>query len=265
MIAVAGAAGKTGRAVIDALKARQESVRPLVRRPSGMDQEVVVDLLDPESLRTALLGVRAVYHKAPNMHPAEFEMGQSMISAAEAAGVERIVFHSVLHPQLSAMPHHWDKLRVEAAVIDSRLRWSILQPAPYAQNFTRTTDGVLRVAYRVDAPFSFVDLLDVSEAAAIALTTNRCEFGIYELAGPQITSVAEIASILGMRAESMDPLLWQRAAVENGLSPEAAKRLVAMFSHYDRHGLVGNPASLAQLLGRRPNSASEALLRGTRP
>jgi hypothetical protein len=24
-----------------------------------------------------------------------------------------LVYHSVLHPQIEAMPHHWNKLRVE--------------------------------------------------------------------------------------------------------------------------------------------------------
>jgi uncharacterized protein YbjT (DUF2867 family) len=73
-----------------------------------MDGEVVVDLLDSPSVRAALQGVDAVYHMAPNMHPAEFEIGRRVIAAAQDLGLERIVYHSVLHPQLPSMPHHWD-------------------------------------------------------------------------------------------------------------------------------------------------------------
>jgi uncharacterized protein YbjT (DUF2867 family) len=213
-----------------------------------MDGEVVVDLLDSPSVTAGLRGVDAVYHMAPNMHPAELEIGRHVISAAQEVGVERIVYHSVLHPQIEAMPHHWDKMRVEEAVIESRLRWTILQPAPYVQNFNRPTDGVLRVPYRVDAPFSFVDLRDVAEAAAIVLTEGKFDNGIYELAGPQVMTVAALARGLGVKVESTD-------------SGEAPPRLAAMFEYYDRHGLVGNPTALAMLLGRPPTDALLALLR----
>ena len=246
LIAVVGAAGKTGRAVVNALKSRSCSVRPLVRRPIGMDGEVVVDLLDSDSIRAGIRGADAVYHMAPNMHPAEFEIGRDVISAAQDLGVERIVYHSVLHPQIKAMPHHWDKMRVEDAIINSSLRWTILQPAPYIQNFNQPA-GVLRVPYRIDAPFSFVDLLDVAEAAAIVLTRNDFDHGTYELAGPEVLTAADIAQGLGVRVEAVD-------------SQPASTRLKAMFDYYDLHGLVGNPATLATILGRPPTNALEALL-----
>ncbi len=207
-----------------------------------------MDLLDSRSVAAGLRAVDAVYHMAPNMHPAELEIGRHVISAAQDMGVERIVYHSVLHPQIEAMPHHWDKMLVEEAVIESRLRWTILQPAPYVQNFNRPPDGVLRVPYRVDVPFSFVDLRDVAEAGAIVLTGIGFDYGIYELAGPQVMTVAALARGLGVKVESTD-------------SGEVPPRLAAMFEYYDRHGLVGNPAALAMLLGRRPTDALLALLR----
>jgi uncharacterized protein YbjT (DUF2867 family) len=185
---------------------------------------------------------------APNMHPAEIEIGQRVINAAQDAGVERIVYHSVLHPQIESMPHHWDKLRVEEAIFNSHLRWTILQPAPYAQNFKRPPDGVLRIAYRSDAPFSFVDLRDVAEAAATVLQRDEFDDGIYELAGPEVLTVADIASALGVSVERVD-------------SDQAGGRLSAMFAHYNLNGLVGNPAVLAMILGRPPTNALDALRR----
>jgi nucleoside-diphosphate-sugar epimerase len=146
------------------------------------------------------------------------------------------------------MPHHWDKMRVEEAVIESRLRWTILQPAPYVQNFNRPPDGILRVPYRIDAPFSFVDLRDVAEAAAIVLTGIAFDYGIYELAGPDVLTVADIARRLDVRVETVG-------------SQQASARLKAMFEYYDRHGLVGNPTALAMILGRPPTSALDAVLR----
>jgi uncharacterized protein YbjT (DUF2867 family) len=261
LIAVVGAAGKTGRAVVKALGSRAAAVRPLVRRASGLDGEVVVDLLDSYSLKAGIRGVDAVYHMAPNMHDAEVEIGHRVIQAAQDLGVERIVYHSVLHPQLESMPHHWDKFRVEEAIINSQLRWTILQPAPYVQNFAGPPDGILRIAYRSDAPFSFVDLRDVAEAAATVLTVGDFGYGTYELAGPAVMTVADIARGLGLRVETVDSQGWQSQALATGMSEQTALRLAAMFDYYDTHGLVGNPAALATILGRPPTNALDALLR----
>jgi NAD(P)H dehydrogenase (quinone) len=264
VIAVAGAAGKTGRAVIRALELHGQQVRPLVRGASGLAGEIVADLLDAESLASALRGVEAVYHMAPNMHPAEVEMGHTMISAARIAGVPKIGYHSVLHSQIQAMPHHVGKQRVEEAIIESQLRWTILQPAPYIQNLASASDGVLRIAYRATAPFSFVDLMDVAEAAANVLTSQTFEAGIFELAGPDILSVSDVASALGARVVSVGVDSWEAAALADGMARETARGLAAMFRHYDAHGLVGNPASLTLLLGRPPTPALTALRRTTR-
>ncbi|HEU4913045.1 MAG TPA: NAD(P)H-binding protein, partial [Actinomycetes bacterium] len=83
MIAVVGAAGKTGRAVVAALRARGERPRGLVRRDPAVD-EVTVDLLDADSVRAALDGADAVYHLAPNVHPDEQRVGRTVLDAARA-------------------------------------------------------------------------------------------------------------------------------------------------------------------------------------
>ena len=63
----------------------------------------------------------SVYHVCPNVSPDEIAIGRVSIAAARSAGVEHFVYHSVLHPQTEAMPHHWLKLRVEEALITSGL------------------------------------------------------------------------------------------------------------------------------------------------
>lgn len=258
MIAVVGAHGKTGRAVVTTLRAR--GVRPLalVRRPSGADGERVMDLLDERSVARALDGVSVLYHLAPNVHPAEEAIGAAVVDAAAAAGVGRLVFHSVLHPQVSAMPHHWAKLRVEERVVESGLAWTVLQPAAYLQNLA-VDGGALRVPYDLDAPFSLVDLADVAEAAAVVLTEDGHACATYELAGPRAVTVREMAAALGVRPERVDAADWLAA---RDLSPYAREALAAMFAHYDRHGLVGNPRVLAGLLGRPPRDPVDAALSG---
>jgi NAD(P)H dehydrogenase (quinone) len=161
VILVTGAAGKTGRAIIRALAARGAEVRAFVHREAhratvmqeGARSVGVGSLDDIDALTRAAGGAAAIYHLAPNVSPHEVAYGAAAIAAAKAAGVPRFVFHSVLHPQIEAMPHHWRKMRVEEALFASTLAATILQPAAYMQNLLASRrsivdDGILRVPYR---------------------------------------------------------------------------------------------------------------------
>ncbi|MDB5516945.1 MAG: NmrA-like family protein, partial [Tardiphaga sp.] len=142
MILITGAGGKTGNAVIKALVARGAAVRVLARNPShaarlkarGVDQIVIGDLNDPHALAQDVQGTEAIYHICPNVSPHEIAFGRAMIDAATRAQVRRFAFHSVLHPQIEAMPHHWNKMRVEEMLFSSSLDFTILQPTAYMQN-----------------------------------------------------------------------------------------------------------------------------------
>jgi uncharacterized protein YbjT (DUF2867 family) len=185
MILITGAAGKTGRAVLRALAGRGEPVRALIHRPDqsaslpalGAQEALVGDMLDGADMRRAMDGVRAIYHMAPNVCPDEVRMGQTVISAAQSAGVERVVLHSVLHPHIEAMPHHWQKARVEELLFASSLPFTILQPTAYMQNVATAWDEIVAkgqypVPYSPETCLSLVDLEDVGQAAARVLTES---------------------------------------------------------------------------------------------
>ncbi|MEM8905952.1 MAG: NmrA family NAD(P)-binding protein, partial [Actinomycetota bacterium] len=179
-VVVAGAAGKTGRAVADAFEAAGHEVRRLTR--------IDGDLADPATLLAATVGASALYHLAPNMSPDEEVMGAHAIAAARANDL-RLVFHSVLAPAIEAMPHHWRKARVEAALHAAPdVRWTILQPAPYLQNLApfidrgRTT-GRFRLPYDPASALAMVDLADVGAAAVAVLDDDRHVHATWELCG----------------------------------------------------------------------------------
>ena len=135
MILVTGAAGKTGRAVTRALARTGAAVRALIHKESqrdlvlkaGAGEVVLGDLLNPDSVIQALAGVRTLYHIPPNIHPKELEIGELVISAAKGANLDHLVYHSVLHPQIEAMPHHWLKLQGGAAF--TGIRTGVYDPA----------------------------------------------------------------------------------------------------------------------------------------
>ncbi|MDT9594026.1 NmrA family NAD(P)-binding protein [Nocardioides zeae] len=286
-VAVTGASGKTGAAVVAGLLEAGHRPVGLVRRPeaaealqtSGAEARVVDLDGGRDDLVAALADVDAVHHVPPNMHPAEDELTASVVEAAEAAGVDRFVYHSVLHPYVPAMPHHLRKAVSELRVRRSALRWTILQPASYAQNLlpfweaARDT-GTYRVPYDVDRPFTPVDLADVAAAVVAVLDDPATAHGTFELVGPEVLTSRDMAAALGEAAgrpvvAEPQPVAQWRAGVDPSGTRRDLDDLAAMFDWYDTHGLVGSSLALRTLLGREPTTLRAALRRdlglGTTP
>lgn len=271
MIVVTGAAGKTGQAVIRALVERGVAVRAFVYRDEqaarvkelGAQEVVAGDMRDAATYERALRNARAVYHICPNVSPDEDAIGRTAIEAARVNGVSRFVYHSVLHPQVEAMPHHWLKLRVEEMLFASGLDFTIVQPAAYMQNILAgwraiAEQGVYRVPYPVDTRLGMVDLEDVAAVAAAVLTEDGHTGATYELAGPDDLTQIEVAAILSeglgrpVRAQQMPVAEWVEGARAGGLGDYQIDTLVKMFRYYEQHGFGGNPQVLRWLLRREP-------------
>lgn len=277
MILVTGAAGKTGKAVLDALAQSGQPARAWLRRPEQSEDlpaedTVVGDLGDPRLWEEACRRIEAIYLICPNMYPREVEVGRLAVKAARLAGVKRIVYHSVLHPQTEEMPHHWQKLRVEEEIFRGGLPFTILQPCAYMQNVLGylediATQGKYVVPYNIRARFSLVDLADVALAAARVLTESGHDGAIYELAGPENLSSEEIALTLGDRLGSpVDAIqisieAWESSVSSSGMLTGTVRALAAMFRYYDSYGLIGNGNVLGWLLDRSPTSLSQFLAR----
>lgn len=256
-IAIVSGHGKTGRAVAAALERRGAVARPLGR--DGLNDPVA-----------ALTGCGAVYVMAPNMFADEPAFVSRIIAAAETAGVGRIVYHCVASPYVPAMPHHLGKAISEDLVRRSSMAWTILQPCAYVQNFVPTLVGArpaLAVPYDVSRPFGFVDLADVAEAAATVLLDGSHHGATYELGGPALLTVEDVAliaaEVLGrpIEARRIEPDDWAASGDNAALDPRIRDWLLAMFAYYDDHGLPCGHLPLEALLGRSATDAGATLRR----
>ncbi len=274
LLLITGAAGKTGLVAIGRLSelgASRPRVRALARNArqtpilegAGAHETLVGDLGDPAAIARALEGVDSIYHICPNLHPEEVAIGRRIIALAEAAGVTRLVYHSVLQPGIRAMPHHWQKMAVEDLLAKSDLDVTVLQPAPYMQNIlgqwpSIVEHGVYSVPYDLATRVSMVDLDDVARAAALVLTTSRHSSATYELCAPGLLDQNEIATALSrclgreVRAASIDRENWAARARATGMADQQIEILLAMFRYYERFGMTGPPDPLEGLLRRPP-------------
>lgn len=271
MIVVTAAGGPTGTAVVGALRARGERVRAVVARPGqrpeleGLGAEVVAADLTGD-LSPVLAGAGALYLVWPNFDPREETGAPAVLRAAARAGVSRLVYHSVLRPQLRSMPHHAAKDRVEEALDDvvagTAARWRVLQPCAYADNLDAQVaaaagSGELASPWGLERAQSFVDLRDVAEAAAVLLTEDGLDSGTFEAAGPQELTAPDVARLAGahlgreVTAVDVDP------PADDGSYTRRCLR--AMFASYRAHGFTGSPRVLTALLGRPPRTYAEHL------
>ena len=284
MILITGAGGKTGKAVIKALSRYQEPVCALVRHPEqvtiltslGAQQVIIGDMCDPLFMDKVFSGMRVVYHICPNMSPNELQIAENAIGSACRAGLEQFVYHSVLHPQVEAMPHHWLKMRVEECLFSSGLHYTILQPGAYMQNILAywesiTQRGVYAVPYNLSARLSYVDLEDIAEVASRVILQPGHSEAIYELAGPETLSQFEVAKIIAevsgrpVEARMENRFEWEKKMRAANMNPFAVETLLKMFAYYENNGLVGSPKVLEWLLERpahRFASFVESILQG---
>jgi NAD(P)H dehydrogenase (quinone) len=280
MILVTGAAGKSGKAVVKALVAKDARVRAFVRNPDhaasllafGAAEVSFGSFEDVRALGLAASGVQAVYHICPNVSRDEVAYARAVAAAARMHGVKRFVYHSVLHPQIEAMPHHWQKMRVEEMLFAAGLDLTVLQPTAYMQNILGLWDGIVhdgafRFPYPPATRLSLVDLDDVGEVAAIVLTQDGHGGATYELVGTPALSQTEVAASLAavvgrdVRAEEVPLAQWEARARAGGIGEYERATLAAMFRYYAEHGLIGNPNTLRWLLGRAPTSLADFLAR----
>lgn len=268
---VTAAGGRTGTAVVRELRARGETVRAVVNRraprPELLDlgaEVVVAELSQPLPWAGVLAGADALYLIWPNFDPDEAEGAPALFAEARRAGVPRVVYHSVLRPQLRVMPHHAGKDRAEEALDGSGLRsWRVLQPCAYADNIDGQlaavrASGVFRSYWGLRTGQSLVDLRDVAAAAAVLLLEDGLDGGTFEAAGPEALTAPRMAELIG---ERLGEEVVADDVIPGGEVPTsyAARCRRTMLDHYRAHGFVGSPRVLTALLGRPPRSYAEHL------
>lgn len=201
---VLGGTGTVGSQVVRELLARKVDVHVLTRDagkakslPAGV-KGIVGDLLDPNTVRTAFKGMDSVFLINP-VSTTEANEGLMAINGARLAGVKHIVYVSV-HDLDKALhlPHFGSKWPIETVLRSSGIAFTILRPNNFYQNDYWVKDAILHYGVYPqpigEVGISRVDVRDIAEAAAVALTEKGHDGKIYNLVGPEAetgTSTAE--------------------------------------------------------------------------
>jgi uncharacterized protein YbjT (DUF2867 family) len=260
IIAVIGATGQQGGAVVRALRASgQFKTRALTRHPSThpqlADEVVLADLNRPETLKTAFAGAHGVFLVTNAWEPGTDEQTQALaaVRAAKEAGVTHFVWSTLPDVEtISAgklhVPHFTDKAKIERIVADAGFTYHTFVVAPFFyQNLVgamapqKHADGSFGWALPLDPTKRVIHMGDIRELGPIVAGA---------LAQPELTGHGERLPLVG-DFMSFDEVI----ATLNGLGHSfafkrvprdvfsdwfpGAKEVAAMLAYFEAHTYLG--------------------------
>jgi uncharacterized protein YbjT (DUF2867 family) len=284
---IAGANGQTGSVVANTLLDQGKPVRVILRRaeqgPAWLARgaEVcIADLADEAALVDAFSGAKAAYLMNPPAYQAHDLMApakrvhQAMISAAERAGVRRVVALSSVGAQhATGTGNILTTHDFESRLATSQLHVGVLRAANFIENWAWFLDGAVAngklpsMFQPLGVALPMVSVSDIGRTAAEML--DQSSTGIVELHGPEAYSPNDAATQIGriagrtVNAIAVPRNDWHTNFHTAGYSASAIKAFCDMFdgfntgrvafegTHQTRHGSVSQEEVFRHLLAAK--------------
>ena len=260
-ILVTGSTGRIGSEVVRQLAATSTGVRALVRDagkaslPGGVIA-VAGDMTDVDSMRAALKGIRTLF-LINAVVADELTQGLITLNLARDAGIERIVYFSVLMgDRFTDVPHFTGKYAIERMIEAEKIPATVLRPAYFMQNDGALKDAVMAGVYPMpigDKGVAMVDARDIGELVALELLRrDRADVPLppdmLPICGPDALTGSGIAAIwsgllnreVGYGGDDLDAF---EANVRHVMPSWAAYDMRTMVRAFQQHGMAAAPGS----------------------
>lgn len=272
-IAVAGATGRVGSALISKLVTEPFDVVALTRTsdverlPSGVSL-ATVDFDARSTLDHALRGVDRLF-LAHGTSPRQVANEIALIDAAVAAGVSHIVKLSVLGPPSRLHPFDWH-MQIEEHLATRDVGFTVLRPSSFVDILARAGAPVAQDTWGGAAgngSVNLIDTRDVADSAFAALlddahvTSQRA----YHLTGPKAVSMPEIANelsgLLGrvVTYQHRSPAEQREKLLASGLSEFVADLLLGLDRLFYESVLAETTSTVRELTGHAPRPVTDWL------
>lgn len=269
MIIVTGAAGQLGRLVIKNLldKVPAETIVAAVRSPDKAEdlaaQGSVVrraDYDEPATLASAFEGGQKLLLISASEVGKRARQHQAVIDAARSAGIEEVVYTSLLHADSSPLGLAEEHVQTEEALKRSGLPHVILRNGWYTENYTASVPAALAhgafIGSAGQGRISSASRADFAAAAAVVLAGDGPRNRIYELAGDNAYTLSELAAEVsrqsgkGVPYKDLPAPAYREALVEAGLPEGIADMLADSDAGAAQDGLFDDSRQLSRLIGR---------------
>jgi uncharacterized protein YbjT (DUF2867 family) len=271
-VLVLGGTGTVGSQVVRELLARGVEVSVLTRSAEkarnlpGGARAVTGDLLEPKTVRSVFAGQDGVFLLNP-VSATETHEGLMALNGVRMAGVKRLAYLSVHNVDAAPhLPHFGSKIAVEIAIKASGVPFTILRPNNFYQNDYWVKDALLKFGVYPqpfgNAGISRVDVRDIAEAAAIALTAGGHAGETYNLVGPRPCTgpgTAEtwshaLGKPIAYGGDDLDA--WEQQSLQS-LPAWLVFDFRLMYAFFQERGLKATAADIerqTKLLGHAPRS-----------
>jgi uncharacterized protein YbjT (DUF2867 family) len=262
-IVVIGGTGTVGSQTVEELLKRGAEVRVMTRSagkiaalPKGVEG-VTGSMLEPESLPAVFAGADELFLITPLVRD-ETAQGIDAVDAAVAAGIRRIVYLSVHQADKAlGIPHFVCKLPIEGVIRASGVEYTILRPNNFYQNDRAMLDAIRAGVYPQplgSVGLHRVDVRDIAEAAAIALTEAGHSGKTYSVVGPRAWTGLESAEALTRHLGKAviyggDDLQAWAAQMRAFLPGWQVRDLEIMYEYFLRAGLLATQAEIDEVTG----------------
>ena len=275
MIAIIGATGTIGQALLERLRDVDVPVRALSREPGKLRHRLeaqrrsaveiaAADASDPDSLRRAFAGADQVFFALSNS-PDQVKEESAIIQSAAESGVRHLVKISspLFEPSAPVAVAGWHG-EIEKVLKNSGLDYTVLRPYAFMQNLFGLAPTIAAqngfFGIMGDTPCNFVDCRDIADAAAEVLTRPGRRGGIYTLTGSETYSYPQIASRLSeilnrpIRYIHMEPAELLHHLTERARMPLWLANHVVEIQTLSMKVPERPTDSIKQLLGRAPRT-----------
>ena len=276
--AVTGATGHLGRLAVSALLDRGVPAADVVAvvRDAGKPSELaalgvqvrVADYADPAALEAALAGVDRLLFVSGSEAGRREAQHRNVVAAAQAAGVQRIAYTSIVHADTNSTPLAVEHRLTEAMLRESGIDTVLLRNSWYLENYTaqlpqyRATGAVVGAAG--EGRVAAAPRADYAQAAVAALLAEAPASATYELGGPAFT-MAELAAVLGdvtdtdLAYRDLPPADFRAGLLAAGLDEGTADFVLSLELATAAGELDVAATDLERLLGRPATDLRAAL------
>ncbi len=216
----------------------------------GVAQRLLASYDDSGDMHQALAGVQTLLLVSAEGSPESVQQHVAAVDAAVDAGVERIVYVSVLSAAANAtFKRARDDFRTEEHARATGVPCTFLRPSLYFDLLPTlcSAAGVIENSAG-DGRVACVSRDDVADVAVVALTEDEHDGRTYDVTGPVAQTMAEIAHELALATGR--PITYRAQTVEQESSRFAAIAAGEMDVVSD---------TVAKLTGHEPRSFSEYL------
>lgn len=261
--------------VVEHLKARTSAgdLVALVRTPekaSDLGIEVrTFDYNKTNGLAEALQGLDQLLLISGNEIGQRAAQHQNIIHAAREAGIRRIIYTSLLHADRSSLSLAQEHFDTESALKASGISFTILRNGWYTENYTASLPGALQAGVLTgsagEGKISSASRDNFAEAAAVVLTTPGHEGKIYELAGDESYTLADLAAEISRQTGKDIPYRnlteeeYAAALQKLGLPEGLAHAFAGFDISASKDVLFNESRQLSQLLGHPTTPLSESV------